>query len=272
MDAIERGRKTLQEALADPATSAEDKAVYEQMLKSDKACARIGADGLRQDEFSRKMALADDKWNKAERWHGELDTFHKTVKSELDEGRAARNKLAELETTRGSRTIASDGSTGDSDGAKIDTSKFVTREDLDRLARQQVDYATNYGAFMAQLATRHYQEFSEVLDASTLLAFCREKQLTVDGGGYDSFVYEKRAARVKKQNEDALKDAEERGFRRGLSESGASAPPYPVGSGAGADESMTLAGLDPAKKTQFGVEAAVQRYNTEIRKKAGIGA
>lgn len=273
MDAKERGKKTLEGLIADPKCPADKKAAYQAMLADDYLCEQIGGDGLRQDEFSRSMGAAQAKWNAAEDWKRKLDGWHQENQAALEEGKQAKSRLAELETTGGGRTINPDGSPGGvATAPAFDPSKYSTREALDAAKAEAIQYATAYGAHIARLVVQHGAEFGgEVLDTDALIKFCRERGFALDRGGYDAFVYERRTEKHKQDQDKALKDAEQRGFERGLAES-SSAPPYPISGGVGANESQTLAGLNPDNKGKFGVAAAVATYNNEIRKKLGVGA
>ncbi len=255
MDAKERGQKLIEELIASYPAEVQP-LLREKLLTHEAGLVLAGTHSLRQDEFSRKMDEATSHYKKAEKWHADLDAWKTGVDAELAEAKAAKDELARLK--------AAGGGNGDDSPPPIDTSKFLSKEDAERLKSEMYAYTTNYGAYVPQLVVAHLKEFDEVLDTSALLAFCREKQIPVDRGGYETFVLEKRQERMKKQNEEALKAAEQRGYQKALSE-GASAPPYPVSTGG--DDNQTLAGLDPANKGKFGVASAIATYEKEIRKR-----
>lgn len=239
----------------------------------------LGEHVLRQDDYSREMDDLRKLRQATETWRGDLSKWQTDHETELTEGQKAIARLKELEAKPGDG-----GGTGDPGPnpkpPTVDLSGYVRREDVDKLLIEQAGrltgYSTNFGAYMARLVAQHQKEFGgEILDTDSLVNYCRENNLRIDQGGYDSFVHSKRDEAAKKRHEEDLKAAEERGFRRALSE-GSSDLPFPTSGGTvGGGEHMTLAGLG-ADKGKFDKSTAVSRavatYQQELQKKAGAGS
>lgn len=247
----EAGSRMLQNLL--PLFSEEDRAVVQEKLtKNEAALEELGKSTLRQDEFSRKMDTVAAETARNQTWRKELADWQAGQKAELE---AERQRLA-----------ASGGSApaGHPSAPAIDTSKFVSVETLNqKVAEVQaaaISYATNYGAYIPQLVVRHLQDYNEVLDTGKLIEHCRVTGQPMDKGGYDSFVKDKRDERSRVATEQALKEAEERGFRRAQQES----VDIPYVS-AGAEPGGTLSGL--GKEKGNAVSAAVLTYNQLTQRK-----
>lgn len=247
----EAGSRMLQNLL--PLFSEEERGVIAEKLgKNDAALEELGKAALRQDDYSRKMNETQALRTQTEEWRKNLAGWDADKKAEYD------RKLADI-AAREAALGAPAGSPGSPAAPAIDTSKFVSVETLNqKVAEVQaaaISYATNYGAYIPQLVVRHLQDYNEVLDTGKLIEHCRATGQSMDKGGYDSFVQDKRAAKAQAASEQALKEAEDRGFRRAQQES--VNLPY-VSSGA--EPGGTLAGL--GKEKGNAVAAAVATYNS----------
>jgi hypothetical protein len=246
----EAGSRMLQNLL--PLFSDEERAVIAEKLGgNEKALEELGKATLRQDEFSRKMNETQQLRSQTEEWRNRLSTWDAEKKAEYD------RKEAELAAARAALQGSGSPAPGQPAAAQpaIDTSRFVSADVLERKVAEAISYATNYGAFITPLVVQHLKDFDEVLDTGKLIEHCRVTGKPIDQGGYESFVKDKRDARARSANEQALKEAEERGFRRAQQES--VNLPY-VSSGA--EPGGTLSGL--GKEKGNAVAAAVATYNT----------
>ncbi len=230
---------------------------------------------LRQEDYSAGMNDVQTKAKLTGQWRAELETWKQKNDRELAEGRAAIERLKLLDA-RGGGNLPS-GDPADEGKAKLpDLSGFVRKEDVDRLIAdvsvKATSYATHVATVMSGLTAKHFQEFGAPLDTQQLLDYCREHNVQIDRGGYESFVSGLREEKAKKVHDDELKAAEERGRQRGLSES-SSALPFPTSGGSlGLDGNHTLEGLgNKAYDKATAVERATATFREEQRARAGNG-
>jgi hypothetical protein len=243
----------------------------------------VGDHILRQDDYSEAMNAVTQLRAGTEKWRQDLQTWKTSIDAQLTEGAAAVERLKGLDASGGHIIKPDDDDVDGKATPPVDLSGYVKKADVDKLVQDAVanaqGYATNYGAYMTGLVGRHLKEFDEALDTGALLAFCRENNLQIDRGGYDAFVRERRETVAKTKRDEEIKAAEERGYRKALSD-GSSELPFPTTPGGG--EHVTLSGLgninkdgtvkDPKFDKSTAVSRAVATYNEEIRKRSAGGA
>lgn len=238
----------------------------------------VGEHVLRQDDYSESMNGVTTLRNSTEQWRKDLAAWQGTVKAELDEGKAAKERLAAMGERRGTITTKDDDDPDPNPvvtpkAPVVDLSGYVKLTDVQKMVKDATveaqTYATSYGAYIAKLTASHSKEFDgEVLDTDALVAFCRDNGLMMDRGGYERFVHEKRDVKNAKTREDELKAAEDRGRRLALSESSSALPYNPPTVESGGNQ--TLSGLgEKAPDKSSAVARAVETYHNETRKRLG---
>jgi hypothetical protein len=258
--------------------------VVDKLTKNEKVLLALGEHVLRQDDYSRFMDDATKKRNGTEEWHRKLTAWKAQIDTNLTaKGLKFDEATGEVVEINPTRKAPNGDPNPNPEPPAVDLSGFVRKEDVNRQISEAVQAANTHAysvsAYLTQLAGDHYKEFDEVLNQAELAVYCRDHNLAVDKGGYAEYVRSKRDARAAKVAEDALKAAEEKGYKRALQEQG-SALPYPVSTGG---ESGALLGLDPTyRKDTLGITdknnkpdgsavtaRAVRTYHEEMRKRSG---
>lgn len=284
MNPKERGTQYLEDFLKTlPEDIRED--VKAKVLAQEAAVAHLGEHVLRQDDYSKSMNDLSDQTKANQKWHDDLKSWKSGVDRELEEGKSAIERLKSMDAGGGGRVIHSDGTPGGTggdggsggeggEGKGNGTPSGISKEDVQRLISEAVQGVSSSSfagaAYMSRLTAQHMKEFDgDVLDTDALIAHCREKNLRVDQGGYDSFVKTRRDETSKKKHEEELKEAEDRGRAAARAEL-TSGPPYPISSGQGGEDAGTLSGLKLDKDAKQGaIGRAVQTYHDEQRKRLG---
>lgn len=271
-DPKEYGKKFFEE-LIDSFPEADRAGVRELLLAKapEAVLVKTGEHILRQEDYSTSMGEVQTLRGNTETWRTSLANWKAQIQTELDEGAAARERLKAM----GERTptITGDPDPDPAKPAAVDLTGYVKVTDVEAMVakgvQQATNYATNFGSYIAGLAVKHTQEFGEVLDTTALIAFCRDNNIQLDRGGYDSFVHEKRETKAKSKYDDDIKAAEARGAQRALGEM-SSALPFPTTPMIGVDGNQTLSGLGKDATDKAGAVArAVETYHTETRRKLG---
>lgn len=227
------------------------------------AQVELGKSGLRQEDYSRAQDEARAAKEKADKHYTDLTAWHQAAKTEIDEAKKLRARIAELEAGGGASVIGADGTS-----PKVDLTGYMRKDEVEALiatTRQELaTFATNGAATFSQLALSHYKEFGEVLPQAELLEFCRTTGLPVDRGGYDSYVGARRNEKTKLDLAEQLKAAERAGYERARTETYTASPTF---GGNDAGEGGTLSGLGAKKSSADAVNAAVATYNQGMRGK-----
>lgn len=258
---LEIGLEALKDLFGDRAQTVLDS--YEEGEAREGFLEKLADAQLRQSDYSRAMdevrakeEEAEKKKSEVETWYTQLNTWHT---GEQDRIKALESESAELQRLRSSGTFDDgdgEGGTPQPPQPSIDTSKFATREDIQRLQGGLVDQGVTLYSALHGYNRSHFEEFGELLDMEALQAHVRKVGKPIDQGGYDSFVAERRKEAADADRKTAIEEAEKRGEERALSRIN-SEPPYPT-SGAPAFGG-TLAGLDKAAGAENrGVAAAVR--------------
>lgn len=198
--------------------------------------ATLGDGTLRQDTFSREMDQLRQTKTALEKWRDDLAQWAK------DNGGATPTDPL---TQPGTQPVAST------------PANALTREEAlalfnGEMGRREV-YFAKYVADATVLATRHFQQFGEVLDINAILAHPKLGELQLEGAYKDLHkdkIAAKSAAETAKERE-ALKQQ----LREELeAERGPGQVPYPIGDGGSPLDHL---GKDAA---QFTPEAAAAMY------------
>lgn len=285
MDPKERGTKFIDDFVAYYPEEIREE-LKARLLAQESGVIYAGESASRQEDYSKNMNEVGDQKKANQKWHDDLASWKSGIDKELEEGRAAQERLKVLDAsgggtinpdgTRGAGTGGDGGDGGDGgngNNGQPDLTGYVKKEDVDRMISEATANAGanafTQAAYMATLTANHMREFDEVLDTSALITHCRENNVRVDQGGYESFVKPRRDETAKKKHEEELKAAEERGRAAGRAEH-MDAPPYPISSGQGGEPAGTLSGLKLDKDAKQGAVArAVQTYNEERKQHAG---
>jgi hypothetical protein len=128
---------------------------------------------------------------------------------------------------------------------------------------------------MSELQMRHYHFYKEPLNSTDLLAFCRERGVSVDRGGYEAFTVKLREAAQATASAEREKTirAEER--RKVHEELAAKGPGYPITGSPSAGPDMFILdevlsprlakGKDaPDRAEEFSAAAAAKSYNQAV--------
>lgn len=235
---------------------AEDKrALVQEALAAEEILNDLGDGVLRHQEFSR---LADGL--------RESETQVAGYKKQLDDWYAQKQRdLEELDRLRKHRTRPNGRGRGDDDDSlpdleddddmksgKVDLTGYVKAEDVDKMIASLQQDGLALMSTMTTLATKHLQQFNEVLDTEALLKHAAEKRLRLDLA-YEDYIKPRVEERQKKDIEDRITKAREEAVteeRRRVS-----ATPYPVSS----TEPTTLDGLKLEKRGE-GLQRAVDEY------------
>lgn len=264
-DAKTRGKEVVEQYLS--TLSEEQRTILTPAVMNDQTFEFWGAAALRQDEFSRLAAKAQEDQRKAQSWHENLTKWHGEKTQELANGAAAAAELAKLKET---------GGTGDDPPSSSIKTPAVDltqiNKDVDTKLAGVVTEGAQLIALTTKLTVQHLREFDEVLDVDELFKFSREKQLPLDRGGYEAYVRDKRAANDKKKREEEIAAAEKRGEEK--ARAAMATTPYPVeNAGMPGTLSNMPARSKDAKPVSSGaaVDAAVQRFNKGMRQHYGGG-
>lgn len=252
---------------ADPDLSAEEKAAVRKALSKEKAVEALGADVLRQEDYSRLAQESSQARTRAELHKQQLDEWADRQQAELQEAAALKAALA----ARGiSLNDLISGTTSTPPAPPVQDTALLER--LDRVERnfgafvkQGMDYATILPKYVAT----HFHQFKEPLDTIALRDFCIQNNLPLDRGGYDAFVADKVKAQQEADLSRRIKEAEERGASRAREEFGKGTP-YPVGYDDAYGNSGIAKLLTPSKPNgeEFTAEAAARTYLENMSKRS----
>jgi len=214
----------------------------------------LGERSLRQVEFSR---LADETRmarETAEKWKSNLDGWYAGKQQDLEELDRLRTKLAEAPAASAVDDLDVD-DFGDRRPPAVDTSKFVSREDM---AQQMLQIQKDGLALMSltpTLSVKHLREFDEVLEIQKVVEHAQAKGMRLESA-YDDMVSgrreEVRLASVESQIAKAREEGRQEAIRNSQS------MPYPVSS----TEPTTLDGLKPDFQKGQALDAAVNDFYT----------
>lgn len=180
---------------------------------------RLADSVLRNSDYGRLTAEAKKREEAA-------DAFYQTLVQTDAEN---RKKFAELNDKVGSATAQLEKyrtEFGDLGGAPaIDTSKFVTKDELASEAARVQSGWVDFSADLAQLGIEHYKEFGEVLDTKGLLAETAKQKRDLKSV-HDDLVFAQRSARQEEALKAKIKEAYDKGRVEALSS--VQLPPSPL--------------------------------------------
>ena len=200
--------------------------------------ATIGDGTLRQDAFSREMDGLRQTKTALEQWRDQLQQWA------VDQGATTPTDMTAAPRATPAATPAASGG--------------LTREQTlelfqGEMGRREV-YFAKYVADATLLATRHFQQFGEVLDINSILAHPKLGELQLEGA-YRDLHKDKIAAKSAAEADKARDDLKRQVREELLAEQGTqSALPYPIGDGSSPLDHL---GKDPA---QYTPEAAAALY------------
>lgn len=263
---VARGKSLIERVLAK--VPAEKKANVTALLEIEDVLEEVGADGLRQDEFSRAMNEAQTKETKAGEWKANLDGWWKDKQTEITNLQVENALLKERLEKGGGGGAGAGGDDGGNGGAggeggtrstMPDLTSYVKKDEVEKTVATRVAQAAAdvvpLVSTLNRLTLQHFKDFNEVLDIDGLIEHSRKTQTPIDRGAYESFVKDKLDAKKEADEKTKIEAAEKRGEERARAALG-SAQPYPVANA----EPSTLDGLDKTKQ-HGGVDAAVNLFN-----------
>lgn len=251
--AADRGKEMVL-ALASKAKTPELKAALTLLGADAEVLEMLGDGTLKQDEFSRlandlktKETEFNDLYARVQKHEAEINTFHtqnfrQVVLGAEIEKAGGLDKFLESHVGR----VRGAGSTGEEEEgeqprraaapAPVDTSKFLTLEQLDhRIAQERANMNAgmqSVTAITSKYALEHYQKYEKPLDVPALFDFCNKHRIPLDKGGYEAFTKDLADAASQKDLEKQLKEAEERGAKKALEQmQRGDGMPYLVGNG-----------------------------------------
>lgn len=263
------GKKFMEKVLAKIKDEAKRKEM-EALLFDDEIVEFVGTGTLAQEEFSRAMAGVQGLEERNKNWKINLDTWHADKLKDLEEGAAAKARLAALGSGGGGNPNPDPDNPNPNPNtqpaARVDLTGYLKKEEVEKFINDRIGAASAEVVPLvtttARLVDHHRATFGEALDIDGLVAHCRKTGLAMDRGGYEDFIKDKLKAKEEQRIKELETAAEKRGEERALQR--LNATPYPVGDGA---EITTLSGLtqDKSKPTEFGVDAAIKMYNERTR-------
>jgi hypothetical protein len=174
-----------------------------------------------QAQVGRVRAL-ESKINEYGTWYGTADAEYKKMQTEL--------QLAKAQLVANGIDL---GSNGNGNQPAIDSSKFITKEDLaaqiQELGMRQGSIAKDVG----RIASRHAAKYHEELDMDAVEAAGIELQKKIGrtptvAEAYQSFIAPREKTSSEAELAQKLKDAREEGARDALSRRGMPAEPVPT--------------------------------------------
>jgi phosphoglycolate phosphatase-like HAD superfamily hydrolase len=272
------------------------RAQVSQALGTDPALHALGEGALSRAESSRlydelrqqqreadaKIAQAQATHDANTRWYGErsqdLARFDELKRSgTLDRMIAATNNRNGGDPDDPGDPDEDDGGSGSGSRGRsrrapaIDTSRFITKEDLPQLLQNQAaPMVRNLQAqiqFIPSLVVKHSQEFSgDVLNVTELIQFCNKTGYQNLEQGYEAFVHERRTEVFTEKQKELVAAAEKRGEEAALAKLRAQGVPWPIATGKpeelGALETAIAAGKESAGK--FGASQAASYYLDKV--------
>lgn len=230
-NATEVGKEYVGSKLKSLFAEPEKQAQIDALFSDPRIAAELGADLLRQEDYSRLAQEAS-----------RTDAEAKLLYEQNTRWAAERqNDLVEAATIKA--FLASKGITDLSQLGEIDNSNnnqqapVIPKEVTDRLKRldaleSTVQNISTTGwqvmTILPKLVGEHYATYKEPLDTVALIQHCQKTGLSLDRGGYESFTADKAKARADADLDRRLKEAEERGAQKAREQFG-SGIPYPTG-------------------------------------------
>lgn len=279
--AADRGKEIVLE-LVGQAKTPELKAALAQLGADPELLTMLGDKTLKQDEFSRlanelkaKETQFNDDYARVQQHENEVTEHYRKNYKHVLIGQEVE-KAGGLEKLLGEGRVRGAGDTGEDEdeeltparraapAVKIDTSKFLTAEQLENRIRQErgqmIGSMRELNALTSKLAVEYFTEFGgKVLDVQALYEFCDKHQLPMNKGGYEAYVKDLRSENNQKDFDKKIAEAKKEGAREALeSVQRGDGAPYLVGNGGDGTPVMTRepSVLDILKARKAGKDAS----------------
>lgn len=225
-DVIQAGQAILAEVLATLPEESRGKA--QEYFASAEAAAAIkllGESALRQADYSRNSAAAQEAQRKATALYDSNTEWFQSKQAELQELDTLRAKLAELDGADPVRKpAAGDPPTPHKPGSNPD---LISRTELQSILADTERGAVGFIAESNLLALQHYKEFGEILNITDLLTDKRVQQIGLSGVYRDRFKEQlsAKASAAAAARDDKIRQEEREKVQR---EMASSTSPYPI--------------------------------------------
>lgn len=191
----EAKKQAILEAASDPALAKKFQELHE--------------NGLRQDEFSRKMNEYSTALKSVNTYRSQLESWKTDYEKETEQ--KFKEELTRVKRQSGYLVDDND----DQDG-KINADELQKR--IDGIKKEQELYNQNmfvYHNALTKLGLQHMKEFGGVLDVDKLVTFANENGLNIVQA-YDKFVFDDRKAISDKLFQEQLEQARQQGAQEAL--------------------------------------------------------
>lgn len=234
-------KAALTSAASDPAVSARFQNLYE--------------NGLRQDEFSRKMNEYDAKLKSVATYQGSLKQWQTDYEKEVEA--RFQTELDKVKRQSGGGLYEPDPAQGKSD---VDWQKKI-----DEIVKQQEMYNQNmfvYNNTLTKLGLQHMKEFGDALDVDSLVNFANERGKNILDA-YETFVQPQRKEIQDKLFQDQLLKAREEGAAEARKNMGVPGGAIPTTLNNGIPHAVERLKEAAGEQSKFGAMAAVQAFMKE---------